>query len=63
MNSGYVVLTIAILVIGALVMVAAAFYDRRRAREIARDPSRLPHPPPDVHAPHPEDEVRRPPGP
>lgn len=35
-----VVLTIAILVLFAVILVMAAFFDRRRGRQIAHDPDR-----------------------
>lgn len=37
-----VVLTIAILVLFAVILVVAAFFDRRRGRQIAHDPDRAP---------------------
>ena len=42
MNGGYVALVVALLVLSAIVMVIAAFADRRRGREIEHD---LHHPP------------------
>jgi hypothetical protein len=47
--------TIGLLVICASVMVVAAFADRRRGEEIARDPARLPVTPrgPRSHRDHP----------
>jgi hypothetical protein len=37
MNGGYLALTIGILVITTIALVVAAFFDRRRAREIEHD--------------------------
>jgi hypothetical protein len=42
MDTGAVVATIAVFLLFAAAMVAAAFLDRRRVREIEHDASRLP---------------------
>ena len=41
MSTGYVVATIALMVVLGVALVVAAFLDRRRGREITHDPSRL----------------------
>ena len=44
MDTGQVVLTLAVIVAFAVALVVAAFLDRRRGREIEHDRSRVPHP-------------------
>jgi hypothetical protein len=42
MNTAYVTLSVALIVLVGAALVVAAFLDRRRGREIEHDPSRVP---------------------